>query len=122
MALSNIVFEPPEFGDGRQSDDRPVDLAHLAKQTAGDRKLENLLLSDFTKQARESLATMADCSKTKRGKLATEISKAAEAIGAFDMAEKARKVKANPTDPICLAAFSNAVVKTSTFVASLNRV
>lgn len=122
MALKNIILEAPEFGNGRQSDERPVDLSHLAKQTAGDRTLERELLTAFAKQARETLALMATCSKTKRSKLAVEISASAETIGAFDMAQKALKVKAKPDDAIHLAAFSNSVVKASSFVASLNRI
>tara|TARA_R110002126_G_scaffold68307_4_gene172929 strand:- start:1429 stop:1776 length:348 start_codon:yes stop_codon:yes gene_type:complete len=86
MALQHIILEAPEFGNGRKSDDRPVDLSHLSKQTAGDRNLERNLLDMFAKQARESLGLMAGCSENERGKMAGEIATSANSIGAFDVA------------------------------------
>jgi hypothetical protein len=50
MALQQqIILEAPEFGNGRKSDNRPVDLSHLSKQTSGDRNLERNLLDMFAR-------------------------------------------------------------------------
>lgn len=122
MALNRIILEAPEFGSGRECDDRPIDMLHLSKQTSGDSKLESELLTLFAKQVRESLSEMAICTEKQRAKMAGEVHNAAESIGAFDIAEKAGRVEADPADPISLAAFSNSVVKASTFIASLNRI
>ena len=121
MALNKIILEAPEFGSGRASDDRPIDMLHLSKQTSGDSDLENELLTLFAKQVRESLAEMASCEEQERAKMAEDVHNAAESIGAFDVADKAGRVKANPADAASLAAFSNSVVKASSFIASLNR-
>lgn len=122
MALNRIILEAPEFGSGRECDDRPIDMLHLSKQTSGDSYLESELLTLFAKQVRESLSEMAICTEKQRAKMAGEVHNAAESIGAFDIAEKAGRVEADPADPISLAAFSNSVVKASTFIASLNRI
>ncbi|MEP2945942.1 MAG: Hpt domain-containing protein [Lentilitoribacter sp.] len=122
MALNRIILEAPEFGSGRECDDRPIDMLHLSKQTSGDSNLESELLTLFAKQVRESLSEMAICTEKQRAKMAGEVHNAAESIGAFDIAEKAGRVEADPADPISLAAFSNSVVKASTFIASLNRI
>ena len=122
MALNRIILEAPEFGSGRECDDRPIDMLHLSKQTSGDSNLECELLTLFAKQVRESLSEMAICTEKQRAKMAGEVHNAAESIGAFDIAEKAGRVEADPADPISLAAFSNSVVKASTFIASLNRI
>ena len=121
MALNQIMLEAPEFGSGRASDDRPIDMLHLSKQTSGDSDLENELLTLFAKQVRECLSEMASCEEEERAKKANEVHNAAESIGAFDVADKAGRVKANPADAASLAAFSNSVVKASSFIASLNR-
>lgn len=122
MALNRIILEAPEFGSGRECDDRPIDMLHLSKQTSGDSNLESELLTLFAKQVRESLSEMAICTEKQRAKMAGEVHNAAESIGAFDIAEKAGRIEADPADPISLAAFSNSVVKASTFIASLNRI
>lgn len=122
MTLNRIILEAPEFGDGRECDDRPVDMTHLSKQTSGDRDLERTLLTLFAKNARESLAQMAICDEQTRATIAVEVLSAAEGIGAFDVAEKARCVKETPGDAISLAAFLNSIIKASTFIASLNRI
>ena len=122
MALNRIILEAPEFGSGRECDDRPIDMLHLSKQTSGDSSLECELLTLFAKQVRENLSEMAICTEKQRAKMAGEVHNAAESIGAFDIAEKAGRVEADPADPISLAAFSNSVVKASTFIASLNRI
>lgn len=122
MAINRIILEAPEFGSGRACDNRPIDMLHLSKQTSGDSSLENELLTLFAKQVRESLSEMTLCDEEKRAKTAGEVHHAAESIGAFDVAEKANRVMADPADPTSLAAFSNSVVKASTFIASLNRI
>jgi hypothetical protein len=123
MALQQqIILEAPEFDNGRKSDNRPVDLLHLSKQTSGDRNLERNLLDMFAKQARESLGFMAGCSDIERGKMAGEIATSANSIGTFDVAEKAGRVEQDPSDAAALAGFTNAVVKASSFVASVNRI
>mmetsp|Transcript_24810 Transcript_24810/g.32415 ORF Transcript_24810/g.32415 Transcript_24810/m.32415 type:complete len:123 (+) Transcript_24810:2-370(+) len=122
MALNRIILEAPEFGSGRECYDRPIDMLHLSKQTSGDSNLESELLTLFAKQVRESLSEMAICTEKQRAKMAGEVHNAAESIGAFDIAEKAGRIEADPADPISLAAFSNSVVKASTFIASLNRI
>lgn len=122
MALNRIILEAPEFGSGRECENRPIDMLHLSRQTSGDSDLENELLTLFAKQVRESLSEMASCDQNKRAKMAGDVLNAAESIGAFDVADKARCVKADPADPILLAAFSNSVIQASTFIASLNRI
>jgi hypothetical protein len=113
MALQQqIILEAPEFGN----------LSHLSKQTSGDRNLERNLLDMFAKQARESLGFMAGCSDIERGKMAGEIATSTNSIGAFDVAEKAGRVEQDPSDAAALAGFTNAVVKASSFVASVSRI
>ncbi len=103
MALNRIILEAPEFGSGRECDDRPIVMLHLSKQTSGDSNLESELLTLFAKQVRESLSEMAICTEKQRAKMAGEVHNAAESIGAFDIAEKAGRVEADPAGPISLA-------------------
>ena len=75
---------------------RPIDLAHLSRQTLGDTALEREVLGLFlaqTASARDELAT-AD-GEARRG-LAHRLVGAARAIGAFELADCAAELEASP--------------------------
>ena len=122
MAALNIAFEAPEVSlQPRPSGSRPIDLVHLARQTAGDKSLESEVLKLFAKQAREAVAQFGQLQDKERTDLAHRMSGAAKGVGAFDVARCASELEAKPRNPAAIAAFAKAVIDADTFIVGLMR-
>ncbi|WP_181702325.1 Hpt domain-containing protein [Chthonobacter albigriseus] len=81
------------------ADSRPVDLAHLAKQTMGNRDLEREVLHLFLKQSVRTLAKLAEPGADRAG-LAHVIVGSARGIGAWEVAKAAEALEsATRQDP-----------------------
>jgi HPt (histidine-containing phosphotransfer) domain-containing protein len=72
--------------------ERPIDLAHLARQTLGNRELERDVLHLFCKQA-ERLLTRAEDRDADLGEIAHTLVGSARGIGAFALAGVAERVE-----------------------------
>ncbi len=101
---------------------RPVDLVHLARQTGGNRDLEEEVLQLFLKQA-ASIANLvrsdedADCVK----QAAHTIKGAARAVGAFDVANCAEDLEGHPSETRCVKALVAEIDTTCDYISSLLR-
>ena len=72
----------------------PIDLVHLARQTAGDRTLERELLVLFSQQCVRQLRTIhAEADARARADAAHTLRGAASAVGAWQVAEAAGVVE-----------------------------
>lgn len=122
MAAVSIAFAAPDNSDGqRPSQERPVDLVHLAKQTMGDKALEIEVLQMFARQARACLHEMS-CGETKRVEAAAHRLKgAAGAVGAFRVAQAAETLEGNCGDAANMAAVGVAVIEAENFILKLCR-
>jgi HPt (histidine-containing phosphotransfer) domain-containing protein len=70
-----------------------IDLVHLARQTAGDRDLEQELLAMFADQCVKHLATIRAAGADAGRDAAHTLKGAARAIGAWSVAEAAAEVE-----------------------------
>jgi len=116
------VFAPPDCSSGLRSDERPVDLVFLARQTGGDRALEEEVLRLFAKQAAvlgNELRSLEDAETRKRN--AHTLKGAARAVGAFGLAECALKIETEPENPRPVTALLREVETVRDYIASLLR-
>lgn len=66
---------------------RPIDLAHLTRQTMNDRTLEQEVLQLFIRQARAAQGAIAQANPTERFRIAHTLKGSARGIGAFALAD-----------------------------------
>ena len=94
MAALNIAFDAPDNSrTARPSHNRPIDLVHLAAQTAGDKNLEADVLQLFAKQARTALHELASADQKGVKATAHRLKGAASAVGAFTVAKLAGELE-----------------------------
>lgn len=122
-AMSSVIAfdrpggEPAEYA--RKA--LPINLAHLAQQTMGDRKLEHEILVLFSQQAGVLQARIAAASPEERRKLAHGFKGAALAVGAFPIADCASDIMDRPADAQNLKRLSKLIDEMRAFVARFTR-
>jgi HPt (histidine-containing phosphotransfer) domain-containing protein len=121
MAAANIAFYPEPARTPCPSQERPVDLVHLAHQTMGDKDLENEVLHMFARQARRSLQEISDADPALVLAAAHRLKGAAAAVGAFKVASAAERLEADPSDTALQAAVGATVVEAQNFILKLCR-
>ena len=122
MAALNIAFDAPDNSrSARPSHSRPIDLVHLAAQTAGDKNLEADVLQLFAKQARTSLQELAGADPKGVKAAAHRLRGAASAVGAFTVAKLAGELEENAGDAAMTAALAAAVLEAENFILKLSR-
>ena len=126
MRHSDIpVFAAPGRGRGTghvEQEPRPVDLVHLARQTGGDRALEEEVLRLFLRQAGaigRAMRERAPCEQRKRA--AHTLKGAARSIGALAVAESAGRVEDNPNADGQVNELLTDIDRTCDFINSLLR-
>lgn len=82
-----------QAGVARSAPGGPIDLVHLARQTAGDRDLEHELLALFADQCVKMLAMIRKSGPGDGCDAAHTLKGAARAIGAWAVADAAEKVE-----------------------------
>jgi HPt (histidine-containing phosphotransfer) domain-containing protein len=93
---------------------QPVDLAHLAAQTGGDRALEAEVLRMFAARSLADLARLKASAPAARRDIAHLIVGSARAIGAGEVARLAAAIEAGEGDPHLLEV---AIDEARTFIA-----
>lgn len=116
------VFCSPAGENATPVHSRPVDLVHLARQTGGDRDLEEEVLQLFLKQAASLGREMEIASDNDtRLKAAHTIKGAARAVGAFEVAELANDLEEHPSEKKCVSALVAELNATCDYISSLLR-
>jgi HPt (histidine-containing phosphotransfer) domain-containing protein len=100
---------------------RPLDLAHLFRQTMGNRALEIEILDMFCKQLKSSMAGFAKAGAAERRRLAHALKGTGRSVGAFLLADIAEKIEQSPFDRSLVAKLNEIAVRTCDFAASVNR-
>ena len=116
------IFAPPDTPCELRGEHRPVDLVFLARQTGGDRALEEEVLRLFAKQAAilgNDLRASSDCDFRKRQ--AHTLKGAARAIGAFELADQAMLIESDPDNTAPVTALLREVETVRDYIASLLR-
>ena len=100
---------------------RPIDLAHLTRQTMGDRALETEILSMFAKQMSGARASMGNANADERKRLAHTIKGTARSVGAFHVADVAERIERAPLNSTLLADLGDEIAHALDFIAAINR-
>ena len=100
--------------EARRDGDSIIDLAHLARMTMGEKRLETEVLALFDRQAGMLLARMKGAPPKAAAALAHTLAGSARGIGAWELARAAQKVE--------LAAQGSFRAETASAVYALGRV
>lgn len=106
--------------------ERPVDLAHLARQTFGDPALEREVLRLFERQSRAMIERLRGATSARSwAEAAHTLKGSALGIGAFAVAEAAEAVESDQVDHLSVKALADlarleaAVSQANAFIADL---
>jgi HPt (histidine-containing phosphotransfer) domain-containing protein len=122
MAAVSIAFAAPDNCKGpAPSQQRPVDLVHLANQTMGDKTLELEVLQMFARQARACLHDISSGDLKAVASAAHRLKGAASAVGAFRVSQAAEALEGNCGDAANMAAVGVAVIEAENFILKLCR-
>jgi len=116
------VFETPEIADQTMARERPIDLVRLARQTGGDRALEEEVLHLFLKQAKaigKAMRGGIDADQCRRQ--AHTLKGAARSVGAGAIADTAKAVEDAPQERQCVSALLTEIDRTCDYINSLLR-
>ncbi|MCR4268922.1 histidine kinase [Nitratireductor sp. ZSWI3] len=97
----------------------PLDLAHLARQTLGDKALEREVLGMFVMHIREIPARMAEADGQGRRELAHALTGSACSMGAFRLAEQACILQNDPLNDAALMSLFGMVDEAIDFIVYL---
>ena len=100
---------------------RPIDLAHLTRQTMGDRALETEILAMFARQMSGARASMGNANVDERKRLAHTIKGTARSVGAFPVADVAERIEKAPLNSRLLADLGDEIAHVLDFIAAINR-
>ncbi len=116
------VFCSPGGEKTTTAHSRPVDLVHLARQTGGDRELEEEVLQLFLRQAAALGREVEGASDNETvAQVAHNIKGAARAVGAFDVAQAAHNVEDHPSKKKCVSELVAEINCTCDYISSLLR-
>ena len=118
---SGIAFSMPggDVSGARRS--RPVDLAHLARQTMGDRSLEQEVLALFVQQALSVRDKIVEADVKERLRLAHGLKGSARGVGAFAIADCATEIERQPEDGQTLRRLGKLIDEVRDFIAAISR-
>ncbi|WFP66084.1 Hpt domain-containing protein [Mesorhizobium sp. WSM4904] len=118
---SGIAFSMPGGDVSGTAGSRPVDMAHLARQTMDDRALEQEVLALFVQQALSVRDEIADADAKERVLLAHSLKGSARGIGAFAVAECAAAIEKQPEDARILKKLGVLIEEVRDFIAAISR-
>ncbi|MDG4881366.1 MULTISPECIES: Hpt domain-containing protein [unclassified Mesorhizobium] len=118
---SGIAFSMPGGDVSGTAGSRPVDMAHLARQTMDDRALEQEVLALFVQQALSVRDKIADADAKERVLLAHSLKGSARGIGAFAVAECAAAIEKQPEDARILKKLGVLIEEVRDFIAAISR-
>jgi HPt (histidine-containing phosphotransfer) domain-containing protein len=118
---SGIAFSMPGGDASGTARSRPVDLAHLARQTMGDRGLEQEVLALFVQHALSVRDKIVDADVQQRLLLAHGLKGSARGVGAFAVADCATAIERQPEDARTLNRLGTLIEEVRDFIAAINR-
>ncbi|WP_187971868.1 Hpt domain-containing protein [Aquibium microcysteis] len=121
MSVENMAFAMPGGETCGHSRARPVDLAHLSRQTMGDRDLEREVLSLFLHQAQVVGDRLEGATVQERVLLAHGLKGSARGIGAFRVADIADRLESEPASGSHVRSLAEAIVDVRDFVSAISR-
>ena len=108
-------------GSGGEAQARPIDMAHLSRQTMGDRDIEQEVLALFVHQALDIRDKIAGASIDDRLNMAHGLKGSARGVGAFAIADCVTDIERNPDDIHTLERLGVLIEAARDFVAAIGR-
>ena len=121
VAEATIAFSRPGGESKAPSRARPVDLVHLARQTLGDRALEQEVLAMFVQQLSVTRERLAEANDSERRTLAHTLKGSARSVGAFAIADCAEAIENQPSGKGLMSRLSKLIDEVRDFIAAINR-
>jgi HPt (histidine-containing phosphotransfer) domain-containing protein len=124
MALPDadeLAFSMPGGESCGQARSRPVDLVHLARQTMGDRALEQEVLALFVHQATLVRDQIGAADTAGRLRLAHSLIGSARGVGAFAIADCAVEIEKKPDDRQVIGRLAGLIDEMRDFIAAIGR-
>jgi HPt (histidine-containing phosphotransfer) domain-containing protein len=115
------AFDRPGGESCGSARSRPIDLAHLSRQTLGDRDIEREVLGLFVQQALTAREEIGNASKRERLRLAHALKGSARGVGAFRIADCLAELEERPEDASVLGRLSGLIDEVRGFIAAINR-
>ena len=117
----SVAFSMPG-GDSRTlCQGRPIDMAHLARQTLDDRGLEQEVLGMFVQQIGAMRDDMARAGQDERRRLAHTLKGSARGVGAFALADCAAEIEKDPTRGEAVRRLPELIDQVRDFVSTIYR-
>jgi HPt (histidine-containing phosphotransfer) domain-containing protein len=120
-SANSVAFSMPGGEMCVPSRARPVDLVHLARQTMGDRALEQEVLSMFVQQAGNVRDQIMRADLTQRLFLVHSLIGSARGVGAFHVARIAEELETDPSSTSVLKRLAGAIDEVRDFIAAICR-
>ena len=120
-SLQSVAFATPGGESSPPSSGRPIDLVHLARQTLGDRAIEQEVLALFLQQACVVRERIGKATPDERLTLAHALRGSAAGIGAFALADCAARIEKNPAEVAMVPALAACIDAVRDFIASISR-
>lgn len=122
MSAGKVVsFSMPGGEISSCSRGRPVDLAHLSRQTLGDRDLEQEVLDLFVQHAISVRDQIRTVSRRERLFLVHGLKGSARGVGAFPIAECLAQIEKESDDAAGIDRLSILIDEVRDFIASISR-
>lgn len=116
-----MAFDRPGGGGRATPRTRLVDLSHLARQTMGDRGVEQEVLALFVQQAAVVADRVEAADIKERLRLAHGLKGSSRGVGAFAIADCLEELEARPGDAATIARLRRLIAETREFIASISR-
>lgn len=116
-----VAFSRPGGEVCDQAGERPIDLAHLAQQTMGDRDLERDVLDLFVEQALQARDRLAQAGAAERRSIAHSLKGSARSVGAAAIARCAEAIEDHPDDRDVEARLAGLIDEVRDFIAAISR-
>lgn len=121
IQTGNLAYERPGGEASPEMPARPIDMAHLARQTMGDRALEQEILQLFAQQAVTVRKQISAASPAERIRLAHGLKGSARGVGAFAIADCVAELETRPGDAGTLDRLSLLVDQVCDFISAIHR-
>lgn len=119
--IGAVAFDRPGGESREAAHARPVDLAHLSRQTLGDRDVEREVLALFVQQALSVRDRLGQAGPAERLSLAHGLKGSARGVGAFAIADCVAAIEDQPDDRQAVKRLSALIDEVRDFIASISR-
>lgn len=114
-------FDGPHDESCRTGCSQPIDRDHLARQTMGDRAIENEVLALFAAQALAVRERIGEACIEERLRLAHGLKGSARGVGAFAVADCVAQIEQDPEDGVLIERLSVLIDQVRDFIANGDR-